>query len=87
MAADKPLLLTVHARDSVDERLLEIEWIEQAARQPEWTQPGPRGGGIERRYRTIPEFGNRVLRAACLETESEIRILTVFFDRRAKRPK
>jgi hypothetical protein len=38
------------------------------------------------RYRAIPEHGGRVLRVACIETASDIRILTVFFDRDARKP-
>ena len=41
---------------------------------------------VERRFCAIPEYGNRVLRVACYETALEIRILTVFFDRDARRP-
>ena len=48
--------------------------------------PDPQGNGIEQRFRAIPEYENRVLRVACLETAAEIRILTAFFDRKAKRP-
>jgi hypothetical protein len=49
-------------------------------------EPDPRRPGVERRFRAIPEYGNRVLRVACYETVVEIRILTVFFDRDARRP-
>jgi len=41
---------------------------------------------VERRFRVIPEFGGRILRIACIETADEIRILTVFFDRDARKP-
>jgi hypothetical protein len=85
-AAPKPLVLTRHARDAVEEREIDPTWIERTAREPEWAQPDPRRPGVQRRFRAIPEYGHRVLRAACYETETEIRILTVFFDRRAKRP-
>jgi hypothetical protein len=40
--------------------------------------------GVERRFRAIPEHGNRVLRVVCYETALEIRI-DVFFDRDARR--
>ena len=82
----KPLFFTRHARDVIEQRELEPEWIERAVRDPEWRIADPHRLGVERRFRAIPEFGNRVLRAACYETTLEIRIVSVFFDRKAKRP-
>ena len=41
---------------------------------------------VQRRFRIVPERGNRVLRVACVETDTEIRILSAFLDRRARRP-
>jgi hypothetical protein len=82
----KPLFFTQHARDAMDERKIDLAWIERAVRMPEWTIVDSRRPGVERRFRAIPEYGDRVLRAACYETEHEIRILTVFFDRDAERP-
>lgn len=85
-AALKPLFLTQHARDAVEERELDMDWLERTAREPDWIHPDPRRPGVERRFRRIPEFGDRVLRAACYETTTEIRILTVFFERKARPP-
>ncbi|MGE3871036.1 MAG: DUF4258 domain-containing protein [Pseudorhodoplanes sp.] len=85
MPGHKPLRLTRHAQDAVEERALDPGWIERTVREPEWSHPDPRPD-VERRFRAIPEFGGRVLRVACIETADEIRILTVFFDRDARRP-
>jgi hypothetical protein len=82
----KPLFYTQHAQDAVDERQIDPAWIERTVRSPEWKAPDPRRVGVERRFSTIPEYGDRVLRVACYETVLEIRILTVFFDRDARRP-
>jgi uncharacterized DUF497 family protein len=82
----KKLVLTEHAEDALIERELDLNWIERAVRDPSWTVPDPRRPGVERRFRAIPEFGGRILRVACYETASEIRIVTVFFDRNARRP-
>ena len=62
------------------------QWIERTVGTPDWAIPDPRRPGVERRFCAIPEYGNRVLRVACYETALEIRILTVFFDRDARRP-
>ena len=78
----KPLRFTGHARTVIAERELAEEWVERAA---EWEAPDP-SRGVVRRYRVIPERGGRVLRVACVETSSEIRILSGFLDRRARKP-
>ncbi len=82
----KPLIFTLHAGDAVNERQIDPDWIERTVRQPEWTIPDPRRTGVERHFRSIPEFGGRFLRVVCYETNAELRILTVFFDRDARRP-
>jgi hypothetical protein len=83
MPDNKPLRFTRHAEDAIVERGLDRTWIERTVRQPERSQTVPRRAGVERRFRSIPEFGGRVLRVACFE--AEIRILTVFFDRAARK--
>ena len=83
----KPLFLTQHARDAVAERLIDPAWIDDSTvRAPDWVVSDPRKPDVERRFRAIAAYGNRVLRVACYETALEIRILTVFFDRDARRP-
>jgi hypothetical protein len=51
----KRLFLTQHAQDAVDERKIDLEWIESTYRHPDWTVPDPRRRGVERRFRAIPE--------------------------------
>ncbi len=82
----KPLTWTQHARDAIEERELAPEWIEQAVREPDWSEPDLRRPGVDQRFRVIPAFGNRILRVACFETATEIRIVTAFFDRDARQP-
>ncbi len=81
----KSLFLTQHAQDAIYERKIDLEWIEITVRAPDWSSADPRRPGVERRFRAISDNGNRVLRVACFETTEEIRILTAFFDRDAKR--
>ena len=87
MSPPKPIQLTAHAAAAIAERKLLLRWIEEAARNPEWIEADPKWTHVERRFRAIPEYGNRILRAACLETLTETRIVTAFFDRKARRPK
>jgi uncharacterized DUF497 family protein len=79
------LLFTHHAPDRMRERSIAAEWLERTVHEPEWTEPDSRHPGVERRFRAIPEYGGRVLRAACVETETHIRVISVHFDRRARR--
>jgi hypothetical protein len=62
-----------------------MEWIEAAARRPDWREPDPSDPEVERRYLVIPELDGRVLRAACVEDDKEIRVVTTFLDRGARR--
>ncbi|MCL6707067.1 DUF4258 domain-containing protein [Pseudomonas sp. R2.Fl] len=82
----KPLHFTAHALTVIRERQLDANWVEQAVRAPDWRETDPSGSPAERRYRRIPECGNRILRVICLETDSEIRIITAFLDRKARQP-
>lgn len=81
----KVLVLSDHAVNSISERNLSLQWVERTVRHPEWTEADPRQER-QRRYRAIPEYDNRIMRIVCFETEKEIRIITAFFDRKAKRP-
>ena len=81
----KPLRFTRHAQTVMQERDLSLAWVEASFRSPEWEEPNHRPG-VRRRFRAIPEQGGPVLRVACVETDTEIRILSAFLDRRARRP-
>ena len=82
----KKFRLTAHAGVAAAERGIDQAWIERVARKPEWTSPDPLDADVDRRFGAVSEHGGRVLRVACVENATEIRVLTVFFDRRAKRP-
>lgn len=77
---------TGHALTVLAEREISLDFVQRVASRPEWTEPDPVDPTIERRFGPIEEHGNRILRVACVETAEEIRILTAFFDRRARRP-
>jgi hypothetical protein len=83
--ADKPIVLSKHAQDMVDEREISRDWIEGVLRNPFFEEPDRRNPGAFRAYAPIPEFGNRMLRVVYYDNESEIRVVTLFFDRRATR--
>jgi hypothetical protein len=82
----KPLRFTSHALAVMTERNLHRDWIERAVRAPDWQEPDPHDPTASRLFAAVPERGGRFLRVACVETPTEIRILTAFLDRRARGP-
>ena len=82
----KAIRYTRHAETVLIERDLEKSWVERTVYQPEWRTNEPRDSSAERRYRSVPERDGRVLRVICVENAIEIRIISVFLDRRARRP-
>jgi uncharacterized DUF497 family protein len=82
---EKQLQLTAHARLPMRDRQISIDWVDLTARAPEWTDGDPKDPAVERRYRAIGQFGGRILRVACVETATTIRVISVMFDRNARR--
>ncbi|HTM79246.1 MAG TPA: DUF4258 domain-containing protein [Devosia sp.] len=80
----KPLRYTQHSLDVMRERAIELTWVERTVARPEWSEPDPLDDAVERRFAKVPERGGRYLRVACVETFTEIRILSTFLDRGAK---
>jgi uncharacterized DUF497 family protein len=81
----KPVALTAHARIRLRDRGIDPKWVDETVLDPDWTEVEPRDPAVERRFRAIPQFGGRVLRVACIETNSNIRVISVMFDRNARR--
>jgi hypothetical protein len=73
---------SAHALDMMAERRVELLWVEQALQEPDkqWTSPD---GNIHF-CRAIPERANRVLHL--IVNPRRRRIVTLFFDRRSRRP-
>jgi uncharacterized DUF497 family protein len=81
----KQVTLTAHARTRLRERDIDPRWIEETVLDPDWTEVEPKERGVERRFREISQFDGRVLRVVCVETESSIRVISMMFDRNARR--
>ena len=82
----KPLVFTKHASAVMRERQIALEWIERTVLSPQWLEPDPDNAPAQRRFGRVLERDGRYLRVVCVETATEIRILTAFLDRGA-RPK
>ena len=76
--------LTQHAHKAIAEREIPIEWVERTLEEPELILPDPDDATVERFFKRIPEFGNRVLRVAVNRTVEPNRVASVFFDRKMK---
>jgi uncharacterized DUF497 family protein len=76
--------ITKHALKALEEREIQIEWMELTLASPELVLPDPMDASVERRFRRITEFGNRVLRVAVNTTVEPNRVVSVFFDRTMK---
>ncbi len=76
--------ITKHARKALEEREIRIEWMERALSTPELILPDPEDATVERHFRRIPEYGNRVLRVAVNTAVEPKRVVSVFFDRTMK---
>ncbi len=83
--ADKPILLSKHAQDMLDEREIPLEWIERVLANPIFEEPDTNHPGATRAYAPIIEFGNRMLRVVYYDSGLAVRVVTLFFDRRATR--
>ncbi len=82
---DGPIVLSKHAQDMVGERKIPAEWIEHVLRHPIFEEPDRQNPGAVRAYAPIAAFGNRMLRVVYYDNGVEIRVITLFFDRRATR--
>ncbi|MCQ4630992.1 DUF4258 domain-containing protein [Shinella sp. CPCC 100929] len=83
---DKPLRYSLHAETVMRERKLDPAWIEATVRAPEWRLSDPSGPEVERRYRAIEALDGRILRVVCVEASDEVRIISAFIDRGARKP-
>ena len=81
----KLVTLTAHAQARLRERDIDPRWIEETVLDPDWIEVEPKERGVERRFREISQFDGRVLRVVCVETESSIRVISMMFDRNARR--
>lgn len=82
----KPWRLSMHAATVALERGISLSWIESAISRPDWTAPDPVDASLTRHFLGITENGGRVLRVVVKESASETLVVTVFFDRDARRP-
>ncbi|HXW24094.1 MAG TPA: DUF4258 domain-containing protein [Xanthobacteraceae bacterium] len=79
------IIFTRHAETMMTERGIKEDWVKATIAEPEATESDPSQPNLSRAFRTIPEYGNRVLRVVYASVGDTIRVVTVFFDRARRR--
>ena len=81
-----PLALdyTRHAAQAMQERMILPDWVESVVTEPAMRTADPNDPDVERFFRRIPEYGDRVLRVAVNTSVAPWRVVSVFFDRGMK---
>jgi hypothetical protein len=79
------ITLSRHAELVLAERNISRDWVDLAIDQPDIVEPDPQRANVFRAFRSIPERKGRVLRVAYTRSETEIRVITAFFDRAMRR--
>lgn len=62
-----------------------MDWVEQAVTAPVRRSQDPNDRELERFFRRIPERHDRVLRVVVNTRRAPWRVVSVFFDRRARK--
>lgn len=78
------LQYTRHALQAIEERRIQLNWVEETITKPELRTNDPEDEELERFYKRIPEYGDRVLRAVVNTRESPWRVVSAFFDGRMR---
>ena len=77
--------LSKHALDMLKERKIHEEWIWMALENQDWKET--KVDGNIHYFKSIPEHDNRLLHVIVNQNVLPNRVVTVFFDRKARRPK
>ena len=77
--------LTNYAQEAITVRGIAFAWIEEAVSSPDSVEADPRHPERTRSYKTIVEFGSRVLRVVHRPEGDDVVIITVHFDRGVRR--
>ncbi len=80
----RDFLLTKHAEHMLRERGIALEWIGRTLRHPQWTEPDKSARALRHALGAIAERGGLVLRVVYDPTSKPRRVITAFFDRRAR---
>ncbi|HHT9115329.1 MAG: DUF4258 domain-containing protein [Planctomycetes bacterium] len=77
--------LSAHARDMLKEREITEEWLWRAIGNSDWENKGDDNN--VHYFKSIPEHGKQILHVVVNPHVSPQKVVTVFFDRRARKQK
>jgi hypothetical protein len=80
------MIVTRHLARRLVERKIAIGWVQAAITTPDWTSRDP-DPTLTRSYKSIAEFGGRVLRVVHRPDGDDVVAVTAVFDRGARRPR
>ena len=78
------LQFTRHALQAVEERKIQVNWVEETIARPDLRTNDPEDEELERFFKRIPEYGGRVLRVVVNTREYPWRVVSAFFDSRMR---
>lgn len=76
---------SAHATTMLRERKIERGWVKRVLAGPDWQEPDP-DSPKRRPFGAVPEAGGKILRVVYTPSDGGGRVVTAFFDARAKRP-
>ena len=82
---DFPYDLSKHAADVAAERGIALDWIVRTIRSPERTEADALDAALTHALAPVPEFAGRILRVVYNPGVQPWRVVTVYFDRAARR--
>ncbi|WP_446397648.1 DUF4258 domain-containing protein [Coleofasciculus sp. E1-EBD-02] len=84
MSTKPDYILTEHARARMLERNIQQEWIERTLSNPDLLELDSEDSTKRHAFKTIPEYGDRVLRVIYNPNYKPWIIISVYFDRKRK---
>jgi hypothetical protein len=76
---------TKHAREAIAVRNIGLDWIEATVSSPDFVEADPHYSDRTRSFKAIAEFGGWMLRVVHRAEGDDIVVITVHFDRGARR--
>ena len=83
---NESFVLSKHAEQVMYERRIARDWVQLTLSRPQRKEPDKADRGLLHALRAIPDRGDQVLRVVYDPSSKPWRVITVFFDRRARRP-
>ena len=75
--------LTVHVQTRIQQRQIAMAWIEAAINAPD-RMAADKDSALTNSFKSIPEFGGRILKVVHRAIGSDVLVITAYFDRGAK---